>query len=63
MRFILGFIIGVVLTIGGAYVHDSLEAGATKPLVNWTNVTDLEQSTFDYLKAQFNRMVKWATSN
>jgi hypothetical protein len=63
MRFIFGFIVGIVLTIVGAYVHDSLDAGAAKPLVNWTNVADLEQATYDYVKAQFDRLVKWATSN
>jgi hypothetical protein len=63
MRFILGFIVGVVLTIVGAYIHDSLEAGTAKPLVNWTNVADLEQASYDYVKAQFDRLVKWATSN
>jgi len=63
MRFILGFIVGIVLTILGAYIHDSLEAGAAKPLVNWTNVADLEQAGYDYVKAQFDRLMKWATSN
>lgn len=36
MRFILGIIIGCVLTIGGAYVADRLSAAAAKPvMVNW----------------------------
>lgn len=63
MRFILGLIVGVVLTIGGAYLHDSMDAGAVKPLVNWTNAADLQQSTVDYVKGQFDRMMKWVTSN
>jgi hypothetical protein len=63
MRFILGLIVGVVLTIGAAYIHDSLEAGAAKPLVNWANASELQQSSFDYVKAQFDRLMKWATSN
>jgi hypothetical protein len=63
MRFILGLIIGIALVIGGAYVHDNTEAGAGKPLVYWDNVNTLEHTTFDYLKAQFDRLMKWATSS
>ncbi len=63
MRFIFGLIIGVALTIGGAYVHDSLDSGAAKPLVVWVNVVELEHTTYDYLKAQFDRLMKWATSS
>ena len=36
MRFILGIIIGCVLTISGAYVADRLSAAAAGPvMVNW----------------------------
>jgi hypothetical protein len=37
MRFISGVIIGVALTIGGAYVHD-ITATESKPFVNWDSV-------------------------
>jgi hypothetical protein len=63
MRFILGLIVGILLTIGGAFIHDSLDAGAAAPLVNWTNVSTLQHATFDSLKAQFDRLVKWVTSS
>jgi hypothetical protein len=63
MRFIFGLIVGAALTIGGAYIHDSMEAGASKPLVNWTNSNEAAHATYDYLKSQFDRMMKWATSN
>ncbi len=63
MRFILGLVLGIVLTIGGAYLHDSMESGGLKPLVYWDNVRDLEQSSVDYVRTQFDRLVKWATSN
>jgi len=63
MRFIFGLIVGVVLTVGGAAIHDKMEAGASKPLVNWTNANELQQTSFDYLKSQFDRLMKWATSN
>jgi hypothetical protein len=41
MRLLLGVILGVLLTIGGAYVYDSAHerptttAAAQRPLVNW----------------------------
>ena len=41
MRLLLGLILGVLLTIGGAYVYDSAHerpttaATAPRPLVNW----------------------------
>jgi hypothetical protein len=64
MRFIFGLIVGVVLTVGGAYIYDHVtEAGTAKPLVYWTNANDLQHTTFDYLKSQFDRLMKWATSS
>jgi hypothetical protein len=62
MRFIIGLILGVALTVGGAFIHDTMESGAAKPLVNWTNAVELEKVTYDYLKAQVDRLIKWATS-
>jgi hypothetical protein len=37
MRFIFGLIIGALLTIGGAYVADSMSSSdaAKRPMVNW----------------------------
>lgn len=41
MRLLLGMILGVLLTIGGAYVYDSAHerpttsAAAPRPMVNW----------------------------
>ena len=62
MRFIIGLILGAALTVGGAFIHDTMESGAAKPLVNWTNAAELEKATYDYLKSQVDRLVKWATS-
>ncbi len=62
MRFIIGLILGVALTIGGAFMHDNVQAGSTKPLVNWANAAELQQTTFDYLKEQFGRFKNWVTS-
>ena len=37
MRFIFGLIVGFVLTVGGAYVADTISppAAGAKPMVNW----------------------------
>jgi hypothetical protein len=64
MRFIFGLIVGIGLTIGGAAIHDfTMDAGVSKPLVNWTTANELQQTAFDYVRAQIDRLVKWATSS
>jgi hypothetical protein len=50
MRLILGIILGVALTIGGAYVSDTATKSPTsgvdaRPMVNW----DVVGKNFDYL--------------
>jgi hypothetical protein len=42
MRFLLGVIVGIILTIGGAYLYDRTAADASpasataaRPMVNW----------------------------
>jgi hypothetical protein len=63
MRYIIGFIVGVALTVGGAAIHDNMEPGASRPLVNWTTANDLRQTTVDYVRGQFDRLVKWVSSS
>ena len=63
MRFILGLIVGVALTVGAAAIHDNMEPGAASPLVNWRTANDLSQTTVNYVRDQFDRLVKWATSS
>jgi len=60
MRFIFGLIVGVALTIGGAAIHDSMEA---TPVVNWTTADNLQKTTVNYVLAQFDRLVKWVTAS
>lgn len=65
MRFILGLIVGVVLMIGGAWIHDNVGPGASKPLVNWTTANEMQQATIDYVRSQIDRlmsMIKGETS-
>jgi hypothetical protein len=40
-----------------------MEEGASKPLVNWTTANELQQTAFDYVRSQIDRLVKWATSS
>ena len=48
MRTLFGFILGVIVTIAGAYLYDSstgravngMSSTATAPMVNWNVVTD-----------------------
>ena len=41
MRYVIGFIVGVVLTIGGAWLYDTAGAGTASPLVNWTTANNV----------------------
>lgn len=58
MRFIIGFIVGVALTVGSAAVYDNMGPGAGNPLVNWTAVNDLQRTTAAYVKDQVDKLAK-----
>lgn len=60
MRFIFGLIVGVALTIGGAAIHDNMEPS---PVVNWTTADDLQKTAVNYVRDQFDRLVKWVTAS
>ncbi len=47
MRLILGIILGGALTVGGAYVADTLAGAGAKPMVNW----DVVGKNFDDVSA------------
>ena len=56
MRALLAFILGIVVTIGAACVHDTMVAsGALNPLVNWSNLHSTAQSVVDTVRGQFNK--------
>ena len=56
MRALLAFILGIVVTIGAAFVHDTMTAnGGTNPLVNWSNLHSTAQSVVDTVRNQFNK--------
>ena len=40
MKFILGVVVGAVLMVGSAYLHDTgwMKVGPARPFVNWDTV-------------------------
>jgi hypothetical protein len=57
MKYVIGFIVGVALTIAGAWLHDNAGAVAN-PLVNWNTANALVKTAVDDVKIQFDRLVK-----
>jgi hypothetical protein len=58
MRYLIGFIVGVVVTIGGAAAYDKMGPGTSSPLVNWTTANDLQRDTVDYVRDQVVRLAR-----
>jgi hypothetical protein len=59
MRSLIAFLLGVVVTIGAAYVHDTAVALPTdKPLVNWDQFNNVTHSAMEGLRNQWNRLTK-----
>jgi hypothetical protein len=57
MRMILSFIVGVAVTIGGAYVHDSsLPDKSPQRLVNWDAARDLGYRGMERARDEFGKL-------
>jgi hypothetical protein len=66
MRVLFGMIIGAAITIGGAYVHDSLYASVSteppaaitgeRPMVNWDVATAFARRTSAAAREQWDRL-------
>ena len=63
MRFLLGIIVGIGLTIGGAYIYDSLAAreasspeAAARPMVNWDVVDKNWQRATTRMRKEWDRL-------
>ena len=54
MRALLAFILGIVVAVGAAFVHDTMVAGV-KPLVNWEAVHTTAGSVVATVRDQFNK--------
>jgi hypothetical protein len=71
MRFIFGLIVGVVVTIGAFYIHDSRVAEAREAvpgveppaiteeveIVNWDVLGRVTQEQVQFAREQFNKLV------
>jgi hypothetical protein len=59
MRSIIAFLLGIVVTVGAAYVRDSSTAGSTtKPIVNWDQLGDVTHDAIDAARNQWNKLTK-----
>ncbi len=62
MRVLIGIILGVILTVGGAYLSDSHSAAAAnpssiqKPMVNWDVVSTKWNHLTERARAEWNRL-------
>jgi len=59
MRGIISFVLGIAVTVGAAYVHDTAVAKPTdKPLVNWDQVSGVTHDAIDAARSQWNKLTK-----
>ena len=61
MRVLFGIILGILLTIGGAYLYDSRHATTTagansRPMVNWDVVSNKWNRLTDRARAEWVRI-------
>jgi hypothetical protein len=63
MRFLLGIIVGIGFTVGGAYLYDSLgtrdtssTATAARPMVNWDVVDTNWQRATSRVRREWDRL-------
>ena len=57
MRLIFGFIVGVVLTIAGAYGYDSrLPPSSNQRLVNWDAATELSRWGMERARQEWDKL-------
>jgi hypothetical protein len=56
MRLIFGIILGFALTVGGAYVADSMAAPGAEPMVNWKVVGQNVESLTTWAKESWKRI-------
>jgi len=57
MRTLFGFIIGIVVTVSGAYLHDTgLPAGSSQRLVNWDTAADLSRSGVERAREEWDKL-------
>ncbi len=59
MRTLVAFLLGIVVTIGAAYVHDTaVPSAAAKPLVNWDQFSLVTRDAVDAARHQWDRLTE-----
>jgi hypothetical protein len=57
MRFIFGLLVGAILVVGAAYVHDHsidpTQEGAGRPIVNWEAAGEAMRGVGDWIHAEW----------
>ena len=57
MRSIISFLLGIAVTVGAAYVHDTAVAKPTeKPIVNWDQLSGVTHDAIEAARSQWNRL-------
>lgn len=56
MRVFLAFLLGIAVTVGGAFLRDSVAAPADRPFVNWEVVKESVDRTLGQVREQWNRL-------
>lgn len=62
MRVFVGFCLGLLVAIGGAFLRDSAAAPGTRPFVNWEVVRDSTQNATALVREQWERLTNKASS-
>jgi hypothetical protein len=57
MRLLLGILVGFVVMIVAARVHDSSLADGAKPLVNWDVASDLAQRGYTRARDEIDKLI------
>lgn len=61
MRLLFGIILGILITVGGAYIHDASRApsgaSAERPMVNWDVVGDNMRALRARAVAEWSRLL------
>ncbi len=57
MRTIFGFLLGVIVTISGAYMHDTqLPEASSQRLVNWNQAKDLSRTGVEWARHEWDKL-------
>ena len=58
MRVFFAFLLGIAVTIGGAFVRDAMVTPPAQRFVNWDVVSESTRGAIDSARAQWDRWMK-----